>query len=300
MRFAVSQGGRNMQYDLTGRNVLLTGASRGLGLQIAQTLWQCGANLFLVARSGPPLQSLCSDLTAQGRSRQIARTTTADLALPHAASGIVEAALRACGRIDVLINNAAILGPIGPLWQSEPEAWEQTIRVNLLAPVALCRAVLPGMIERRCGKIINLSGGGATGPRPFFSAYGAAKAALVRFTETLAHETCDYNIQVNAVAPGAMATDMHAAVLVAGPGRAGAAEYAQAVHQAESGGTNPARPATLCAFLASSASDAISGRLLSAIWDPWEALPARAAELAASDIYTLRRVVPADRGKEWA
>jgi NAD(P)-dependent dehydrogenase (short-subunit alcohol dehydrogenase family) len=183
----------------------------------------------------------------------------------------------------VLVNNAAVQGPIGPTDAVDWDAWEHTIRVNLLGTVLMTRAVLPGMRERGRGKIINLSGGGATGPRPNFSAYAASKAAVVRFTETLAHELRGTGIDVNAIAPGALNTRMRDEVLQAGPERAGA-EYEQAARRGETS----FEPATkLAVFLASSASDGISGRLLAALWDDWASL----GELD-DDAYTLRRVVP--------
>jgi 3-oxoacyl-[acyl-carrier protein] reductase len=285
---------------LKGKNILLTGASQGLGQTIARTLWARGASLLLVARTASLLEQLRDELErARNAADQTVNLFTADLSQSSAPEQIAGEARRIWDRVDVLVNNAAMQGPIGPLWENDPAAWEKTMRVNLLAPVSLCRVLLPEMIQRRAGKIINLSGGGATGPRVFFTAYGTAKAALVRFTETLAHEVREHNIQANAIAPGAMNTRMHQAVLEAGPAAAGEKEYKQAVKQAETGGTSPERPAELCAFLASDASGTISGRLLSAVWDPWEHLPEHESELAESDIYTLRRIVPADRGKAW-
>ncbi len=212
---------------------------------------------------------------------------------------IIGEARRVWDRIDVLVNNAAILGPIGNVWENDWEEWQTTIRVNLLAPVELCRACVPWMIAHRQGKIITLSGGGATGPRPNFSAYATAKTGLVRFSEILAHEVSKMNVQVNCVAPGAMNTAMLQAVLDAGLEKAGAIEYAQAVKRAEEGGALPQRAADLCVFLASPAGDSITGKLISAVWDPWESLPEHIDDLKDSDIYTLRRIVPRDRGKSW-
>jgi NAD(P)-dependent dehydrogenase (short-subunit alcohol dehydrogenase family) len=154
------------------------------------------------------------------------------------------------------------------------------------------------MFEGRRGKIINLSGGGATGPRPNFSAYGTAKTALVRFSEILAYEVGDKNIQVNCIAPGAMNTMMLEAIRQAGPTKAGEAEYANA-QSAENNAGLPEQAAELCCFLASSASNGITGKLISAIWDPWEKLSEHLADLKDSDIYTLRRIVPKDRGRAW-
>jgi NAD(P)-dependent dehydrogenase (short-subunit alcohol dehydrogenase family) len=289
----------NHEKPLAGKNLVITGASRGLGAHIARAMWRGGGNLLLIARSEAALSALQSELTSGIQRGQQVHIVTADLSTARAVPAIMSEARRMWDRIDVLVNNAAILGPIGHVWENDWEEWQMTIRVNLLAPVELCRACVPWMAERRRGKIINLSGGGATGPRPNFSAYATAKAGLVRFSEVLAHEVRDLNIQVNCVAPGIMNTDMLHTVLRAGPEKAGAAEYAQAAKQAESGGSLPPRAANLCLFLASSASDGVTGRLISAVWDAWETLPQHIGDLKDSDVYTLRRIVPVDRGQNW-
>jgi 3-oxoacyl-[acyl-carrier protein] reductase len=284
---------------LTEKNVILTGASRGFGSHIARAMWRNGANLLLVARSGNALESLAKGLHESSMPSQQVHTVIADLKSPGAVDTIMGEALKAWKKLDVLINNAGIQGPIGCAWENDWEEWQEAIRVNLLAPVALCRASVPWMKDGGGGKIINLSGGGATGPRPYFSAYAVAKTGIVRFTEILAHEVREMNIQVNSIAPGALNTDMLQAVLNAGPEKAGQREYAQALKEAASGGADPSRPAELCVFLASSESGSITGKLISAAWDPWEELPLKMPDLAETDIYTLRRIVPKDRGKDW-
>jgi NAD(P)-dependent dehydrogenase (short-subunit alcohol dehydrogenase family) len=285
--------------DLTGRHVLLTGASRGLGESIARAIWQLGAHLFLVARSERSLSHLKDELLREGRADQSIDIFPVDLADSKAPEAILSGAQKSWKRLDVLINNAAIQGPIGKLWENPWGEWKTTIDINLLAPVALCRAVLPWMMEFKKGKIINLSGGGATAPRPNFSAYGTAKAALVRFSEILAHELHDQHIQVNCIAPGAMKTKMTEAVKEAGPAKAGPTEYKAALDSLEREESVPHRAVELCCFLASPASDFITGKLISAVWDPWENLSAYQKELNESDIYTLRRIVPRDRGQDW-
>ncbi len=288
-----------MSEALTGKNALVTGASRGLGREIARAMGRQGANLLLVARAEPALQELREQLLGTLRTGQQVHVVAADLAVQDAAPRIVAATRRVWDRVDILVNNAAILGPIGSVWENDWDEWQATLRVDLIAPVALCRAFVPWMIEQGGGKIINFSGGGATAPRARFSAYATAKAALVRFSETLAEEVKESNIQVNCVAPGALNTDMNRAVLEAGSERAGANEHARAVELAQSNSTIPAQAADLCVFFASSAADGITGRIVSAIWDPWQELASRVEELQASDIYTLRRIVPRDRGKKW-
>ena len=288
-----------MMQVLVGKNAIITGASRGLGMHVARAMWQEGASLLLVARSADALRQVHSDLMVSAQDGQRVDVVVADLQTPEAVPTIIRGARRVWDRVDVLVNNAGILGPIGKVWENDWEEWQAAIRVNLLAPVALCRACVWWMRERRQGKIINLSGGGATGPRPHFSAYATAKAGLVRFSETLAHEVRDLNVQVNCVAPGAMNTDMLQAVLQAGPKKTGTTAHTQAVKQAETGGVPPQRAAALCVFLASSASNGLTGKLLSAVWDPWESLLEHTDDVQDSDVYTLRRIVPRDRGRVW-
>ena len=178
-------------------------------------------------------------------------------------------------------------------------AWEEALRVDLLAPVALCAQCISLMDRGTRAKIINLSGGGAAAARPNFSAYATAKAGLVRFSETLAEETREMGIDVNCVAPGAMASAMTDAILHAGPRLAGAKEHDNAAHLRREPESKMERAVDVCVFLASPASDGITGKLISAVWDPWETLPEHVDQLGKTDIYTLRRILPADRGFNW-
>ena len=285
---------------LSGRVALVTGASRGLGREVAQAFVRAGANVALVARPSPAFDATLVALGAQRvQSAQRLHAIPTDLSRHEGCPAVAEAAHRALGSVDILVNNAGITGPIGALEQTHLEEWLRTIEVNLLAPIALMSAVVPHMRARGWGKIINLSGGGATGPRPNFMAYAASKAALVRATETLAEEVKGQGIDVNAVAPGIMNTRMLDDMVAAGQVRAGQREYQLAIEQQARGGSPPTRAVGLVLWLASPASNGITGRLISAVWDPWEHLASRREELAGTDIYTLRRIVPEDRGKDW-
>jgi 3-oxoacyl-[acyl-carrier protein] reductase len=281
---------------LANKNILITGATRGLGLSITQTLWQQGANLILVARGLETLTQLKNQLLPIAHKHQTIQMIAADLALPLSIGDLLK---NIPHPIHVLINNAAIQGPIGPAWQNDWQEWQNTLQVNLLAPIALCRAVIPHMIQQNYGKIINLSGGGATAARPNFSAYAVAKSSLVRFSETLAEEVNAYNISVNCIAPGVMNTDMLAEIVQAGSEKVGEKEFTQAQTKATQDDSVIKRAAELCAFLASPDSDGITGKLISAVWDPWQDLPRYLNDLKQTDIYTLRRITPKDRGKTW-
>jgi NAD(P)-dependent dehydrogenase (short-subunit alcohol dehydrogenase family) len=286
--------------SLEGRCALVTGGSRGLGREVAMALCRAGANIAILARPSAAFDDSFDGLQrARVAASQRVEMVVADLSDPGAPEAAVEAARRALGTIEILVNNAGIIGPMGTLDETDAAEWAHAMQINLLAPIALMRAVLPGMRAQRRGKIINMSGGGATSPRPHFTAYASAKTALVRVTETVAEEVRGLGIDINAVAPGAMNTRLLDQVLAAGPARVGDREYRRAVEQRENGGSPLARAADLIAWLASPESDGITGRVLSAVWDPWERLATLRDDLATSDIYTLRRIVPEDRGKDW-
>jgi NAD(P)-dependent dehydrogenase (short-subunit alcohol dehydrogenase family) len=284
---------------LTGVRALVTGSSEGLGLAIAERFARDGASVFLCARRGEPLRAAAEMLSHVAAQDQRIGSAVADVSRPDAVARLVTQAVDALEGLDVLVCNAGINGAKGLADQVEWRDWVQTIEINLFGAVLCCRAALPHFRAKGRGKIILLSGGGATGPRPYFSAYAASKSALVRFGETLAEEVRHVNIDVNAVAPGALNTSLLDDMLAAGPEKIGAAAYERCLKQKQAGGTPLDTGARLCAFLASSESDGITGRLISAVWDPWEDLPARREELAVSDVYTLRRIVPEDRGKDW-
>jgi NAD(P)-dependent dehydrogenase (short-subunit alcohol dehydrogenase family) len=272
-----------MTAPLQNKIALVTGASRGLGKEIARAFSAAGALLFLVARNADALQSLNASLDSPVESLAI------DLSDEDAPEKVISACVEKFGGIDILVNNAGIVGPIGPLERVPFAMWQSTFAVNLFAPARLCQLVAPIMRLRGGGKIVNLSGGGATSPRPDFTAYGTSKCALVRLTETLSIELADAKIDVNAVAPGAMNTDMAKEVIAAGP--TASRDYAAAVKRAGIDTTATIHNAAeLVAFLASPACDGITGRLISAVWDEWRKLPELREKLTGSDLFTLRRV----------
>ena len=285
---------------LQGVRAIVTGANQGFGYAVAERFIAEGGRVFLCARNSERLGEAAARLQSKAPQSDAVRWEQADVSSPSDVERIVERSIAAFGGVDVLVCNAGVYGPKGPIDSVDWDEWAHAINVNLCGAVLCCRAVLPHFRSRRSGKIILLSGGGATKPLPFLSAYAASKAALVRFGETLAEEVRSAGIDVNAVAPGALNTRLLEEVLEAGPERVGQAFYEQSVAQKRKGGTPLETGAALCAFLASSKSNGITGRLISAVWDPWADLPARQDELAASDIYTLRRIVPEDRGKNWS
>jgi len=283
---------------LAGKGVIVTGASVGLGKAIARACLQEGAHVCICARDSDTLEETREELLNEiGEPRVFVMQI--DVSDPAAANALVEFASHELPDLLGIVNNAGVQGPKDLLEDVDATEWLRTIEINLIGTMLCCRAILPYLRRASYGKIVNLSGGGATAPRPRMSAYAASKAAVVRLTETLAEEYAEYNIDVNAIAPGALNTRMLDEVLLAGPEKVGEGAYAQSLKQKQQGGAPLSRAAELCVFLLSHSSDRITGKLLSAVWDPWETLDARRAELQKSDVYTLRRVTPADRGLNW-
>ena len=281
--------------DLSHKSVIISGASQGFGYAVAQEFIKRGAHVVICARNENLLQCALDELKKIASNQQKVIAIAADVSKPGDFDKVVSEALEQIGYIDGLVANAGVYGAMGPIDEVDWEEWSNAIDINLKGTVLQCRAVVPHFKSRKRGKIVILSGGGATQPKPYLSSYAAAKAAVVRFGETLAEELISYNIDVNSVAPGSLNTRLLEEVIEAGPKKVGEEFYHHSLKQKESGGVPLEIGANLCAFLVSSASNGITGKLISAKWDPWENFPQYIEALRSSDIYTLRRIVPEDR-----
>lgn len=184
---------------LNGKVVVVTGAGRGIGREIALMCAREGGNLVLAARSVGALEEVASEIDAAGGKAQVVETDVSD---PDAVASLASQALSRWGRVDVLVNNSGIGGPSAPLWEVQPADWEQTFAVNVTGVFLCCQAILPSMIERQSGSIINI--GSITGKRPLLNrtAYAASKAALIGLTRTLAEEAGPHQVRINLVSPG--------------------------------------------------------------------------------------------------
>jgi len=288
-----------MTQTLAGRNAVITGANQGLGLAIAEAYVAAGASVLLCARDETLLEDARRSLAAKAGPGQSVEAERADVSNPHDVARLAAKAQQRFQQVHVLVNNAGIYGPLGPSEEVDWAAWVRTMEINVYGSVLPCRALLPHFKKHRYGKIVQLSGGGATNPLPRISAYAASKAAIIRFAESLALEVKPFGIDVNAIAPGALNTRMLDEVVAAGPDVVGREFHDRMVATKEQGGTPLERGAALAVYLGSAASDGITGRLLSAVWDPWEDLARLRADLEESDVYTLRRILPKDRGFTW-
>ena len=285
---------------LKNKKALITGGSRGIGKVIAEYFLKEGAKVMLASRSLDELKKTKAELKKiisvnqrasldQRKSAPFIEILVVDVSNPAEVKKLVEETVRILGGVDILVNAAGIYGPIGPSHEIDLDEWKKTYEINLFGAFNVYQNVVKAMKEKG-GKIINFSGGG-DGPLPNFSAYNSSKAAVTRLTETLAEEVKDYHIDINVIAPGPVNTHFLDVALQAGEEKTGKEKYRKLLEQKESGGIPPEKTAELCVFLASSDSDGLTGKYLSAVWDNWKTWDkAKIKEFSKSDIFTLKRV----------
>lgn len=277
---------------------VITGASLGLGKEIARLFAENGSHLILVARTKPDLDKTAKELRANFPDSNIMAFSLDVRDLDKVETSMRES-IAELGKIDILVNNAGVQGKIGNLDTISMEDWKLTFEINFYGTLNFCHTLIPYFKKQNHGKIINLSGGGGTNPRPLFSSYSCSKTAIIRLTENIAEEYKSNNIFANSVAPGAMNTRMLTEVLEAGSDIIGEQNFQQSLKQKETGGIPPIKAANLCLYLASNESDGVTGKLISAVWDDWQTLKERLDIVNKSDMYTLRRITSKDRGYNW-
>ncbi len=270
---------------LKNKTIIITGAGRGIGRALAEVCAKEGAQLCLISRTESELKDTLE------RVKQFSKDSfylVGDVSDENSARKCVLSAKEKLVNIDALINNAGIQSPIGPFIKNDISHWKKNIEINLFGTINMTYFVLPYMVARKKGKIINFSGGGATSPRANFSAYGASKTAIVRFTETLAEENKEFNVDINSIAPGAVNTKMLDEVIDAQ--ELSGVEYQDALKRKSAGASSPYIAAGLVSFLVSDLSNGISGKLISAPWDSWKEENFQSLLRTDKDFATIRRI----------
>ncbi len=267
--------------ELRGQVAIVTGAGRGLGRATALALARAGARVVVIARSEEQLAETVRGVTEAGGE---ALAVVADVSDAAAVERMAREVERTLGPVDLLVNNAGTVGPLGPMWEADPGDWWHSIEVNLRGPYLCSHAQLPGMIERRHGRIINLSTGAATVAVAYMGAYVVAKTALTRFTENLAAELINSGVSVFAIDPGTVRTAMTEQVLESEAGKKWLPWFRELFDR---GRDVPAeKAAQLVVQLASGRADALSGRFID-VSDDLAKLLERLDEVKRDNLYTL-------------
>jgi NAD(P)-dependent dehydrogenase (short-subunit alcohol dehydrogenase family) len=281
----------NEESDLHGQVALVTGGGRGLGQHLATALAGAGAAVAIVGRAETHLAETVRLIEGAGGQ---AMALPADVTDQRAVERVVAATEQRLGPIDLLVNNAGVVGPAnGPLWEVDPAQWWRTIDINLRGPFLCARAVLPGMVSRRAGRIINMTS--ITGQLPYITAYQASKTALTALTNCLAAETKEYGIGVFAFMPGGVRSGMTEYLAESSEVHASVRIRHQAYFRDGITVDVPAHAVQVFMLLASGRADALSGRYISA-WDDALEVLGRVDEILRNDVLTLR-VRPLTQGK---
>lgn len=265
---------------------IITGAGRGIGKAIAERFAKEGSIVILTARTSEEIDSTLQEIKKSGGEGISIQT---DISKVNDVTRLVKQVIEKYSKIDILVNNAGVIKPIAPIHQVVVEEWEDNLKTNLFGTFYCIRKVLPHMIEKKYGKIINMSGGGAFNSMPNFSAYGTSKAAIVRLTETVAAEVKDYNISVNAIAPGAIKTKITYDIIESGD--TAGIESIRAKEVIERGDSDVEKVTNLALFLASDESNGLSGKTISARWDELDYIRNNIREIQKSDKYTMKRMI---------
>ncbi len=260
--------------------MLVTGGSMGIGLEVCQTLAEVGARVIVVARGREGIDRALRELAGDGHTG-----IAFDVADEQAWIDSMPK-LDADGPVHGLVAAAGVLGPIGSLDTVPASELVAAVQANLVGTMLSLRHALP-RLRASGGRAVTFSGGGATAPLPRYDAYAASKAAVVRLTENVAAGDA---VELNCVAPGFVATRMHEGTLRAGPQAAGRDYFERTQAQLEQGGFPAREAAELVCFLLSEQARGITGRLISAQWDPWRDEEFRHRLRSDSALGTLRRI----------
>lgn len=286
----------SVKTDLSDKNILITGGSMGIGYAAALACLQANGRVVICARNQVALEAAVNQLRGEGYQNifgiaaNVTRQDEVETALNTVESHF--------GSVNAVIHAAGILGPIGDITKVDPEQWFSTIQINLFGTFLVARQSCLRCQKSGGGRIVLFSGGGAATPFPNYTAYACSKVGVVRFTETIAQEMAPYNVEINCVAPGFVITRLHQQTLASGE-LAGKEYLEKTKTEIERGGVPASVGAQTAAFLISEQAKGITGKFVAAPYDGWRDWSKHLEELKNTDIFTLRRILPKERGMNW-
>jgi NAD(P)-dependent dehydrogenase (short-subunit alcohol dehydrogenase family) len=270
---------------LAGKSIVVTGGSMGIGEVVARTCLQSGANVTICARGAEALAKSIESFQAAGFGKSIA-SISIDVSKPEDVARAFDASIARFGKVDGVVHAAAVLEPIGSILEVDPQAWLRTVEIDLYGSFLVTREACARM-RASGGRIVLFAGGGASAPYANFTAYACSKVAVVRFAETVAQEMQPFGIEINALAPGLVATRMIEQTRSAG------------LDSPSAPFVSPEIAARAAAFLLSAAAGGITGKFVAPNYDDYARWPEHLEELRSTDAFTLRRILPKDRGMQW-
>lgn len=286
-----------MPPKLQSQVAVITGGGRGIGRAIAEKYASEGCHLALLARSLTELEETARAI--RSRYDLPVFVASVDIGNEDEVRRGIDQILKEFKKIDVLVNNAGIIGPLGPLAEIGTREWEQAIRINVNGTFYCLKAVLPRMLERRSGRILNIASGAGVTPSPFFDAYAVSKAAVIRLTENLAVELKDSGVTVSAILPGAVNTRMFDEMLATGEEKVGPELWKSFLARKAQGGETMESAVELALRTVTDLAEVTHGRVISTKWDPWRTFSEHREAILSSDLFTMRRIIPKDRGFSW-
>lgn len=278
---------KNYKNELKDKVVLITGGSQGIGKCMAIEFAKLGSKIIILSRTETDLKKVMKEIKD---NNGICDYFKADVTNFEEVNDIFEKISQKYGNINVLINCAGIYGPIGLLENNNFSEWKQALEINVFGTINCTKQIIPIMKRQNMGKIINLCGGGVGSDnlKPNFSSYITSKYAIAGFTEVMSKELREYNIQINAISPGAVNTRFLDQVIAAKE-NSGKDFYEKSVKQQLDGGTPPEKAADLAIFLSTKNANFISGKIISAVWDEYTTF-SNIENFDKKSLFTLRRI----------
>lgn len=270
------------------KKIIITGGSLGIGLAIAKECAVQGAQVIIAARNENDLKKANKEIDKISDIKHL--SFSLDVSDLNSVKKFAQWTKSKKLEIDGLVNCAGVYGPIGKTSEVDMNEFTNAIQVNLLGTVYMCNIFSSLLVGNQNKKIINFSGGGGASPFPNYSAYASSKAAIIRFTENIALELIEQKFDINCIAPGFVITRLHQQTVSVGADTAGAGFYENTRKQIKDGGVPPENAAELCSFLLSDESNGITGKFISAPWDPWKEKKFQDKLRQDNDFATLRRI----------